>query len=265
MKQNIVLGIAVAVGILALVAASSGVAEIQNANRTGEPGADPTCDMCHGGGNFGTTVQIEVTHPDSAGALDSYLPGTQYLLQIAVNTSVEPAPRYGMQATVVDANGGNAGSFDSPSSNAQLDEDANGRHIVEHNAPSSTNTFSVNWTAPASGGDVTFYAAGMAAGGATNTSGDEPNTASLTLTQAGPVVTNVPELEWSSPALLSASAWQWIAPSAGRFVVADMSGRVVLAKEVANGQQIEWTSDGLTVASFVSNDGTRQSWKLAGL
>ena len=36
---------------LALMSSSSGVAEqIQNLNRTGEPGTSNTCNQCHGGG-----------------------------------------------------------------------------------------------------------------------------------------------------------------------------------------------------------------------
>ena len=74
---------------------------------------------------------------------DEYLPGEQYVLEVAIGGS---SPRFGMQATAVDASGGNAGTFSNPSSNTQL-EDVAGRHIFEHNSATTVNTFSVDWTA----------------------------------------------------------------------------------------------------------------------
>ena len=169
---------------LALMSSSSGVAEIQNANRTGEPGASATCNQCHGGGSYGATTTISVLDPNSGQAVTEYLPGEQYVLEVAIGGT---SPRFGMQATAVDAAGGNAGTFANPSSNAQL-EDVAGRHIFEHNAASATNTFSVDWTAPATGGDVTIYASGLAAGGATSSGGDQYAGASLVIPEAQIVV-----------------------------------------------------------------------------
>ena len=119
-------------------------------------------------------ITIEVTHPDSTGAVTAYLPGTEYVLNITVNTSNGTAAAYGMQSTAVDASGNNAGTFSAPSSNAQL-ESLEGRHIFEHGQASSGNTFSATWLAPSSGGDVTFYASGIAANGNGGTGGDEVN------------------------------------------------------------------------------------------
>ena len=50
---------------LALMSSSSGVAEIQNANRTGEPGTSMTCNQCHGGGSYGATTDIAVLDPNT--------------------------------------------------------------------------------------------------------------------------------------------------------------------------------------------------------
>ena len=128
--QIALLSAAAAVMAFALMSSSSGVAEIQNRNRTGEPGTDATCNQCHGGGSFGATTAINVLDPNSGAAVSEYLPGEQYVLEIAIGGT---SPRFGMQATAVDAAGGNAGSFGNPSNNTQL-EDVGGRHIIEHNS-----------------------------------------------------------------------------------------------------------------------------------
>ena len=57
--------------------------------------------------------------------------------------------------------------------------------------------------------------------------------------------------------------WTWTTPEAGRLVVADLAGRVVLAQDAAAGQPLTWNASGTTVVNFVSERGQRQSWKLA--
>ena len=113
-RTQIALLSAAAVMAFALMSSSSGVAEIQNRNRTGEPGTDATCNQGHGGGSFGATTAINVLDPNSGAAVSEYLPGEQYVLEIAIGGT---SPRFGMQATAVDAAGGNAGSFGNPSNN----------------------------------------------------------------------------------------------------------------------------------------------------
>ena len=63
-----------------------------------------------------------------------------------------------------------------------------GRHIFEHNSATTVNTFSVDWTAPATGGDVTIYASGLAAGGSGSSSGDQYAGAVLTISEAEIVI-----------------------------------------------------------------------------
>ena len=74
-----------------------------------------------------------------------------------------------MQATAVDAMGGNAGTFSNPSNNTQLEE-CKGVTFLSTTPASTNNTFSVDWTAPAMGGDV-IYASGLAAGGSGSSGG----------------------------------------------------------------------------------------------
>lgn len=265
MKRNLFLFGTLAVGAMALVANSNGVAEQQGANRTGEPGTDPTCTQCHNGGDFGTMTSIEVTHQDSVGAVSAYLPGTEYVLNITVNTNNGTAPAHGMQSTAIDANGNNAGTFSDPSSNAQL-ESVDGRHIFEHSQASSSNTFSATWVSPTiGGGDVTFYASGLAVNGNGQAfdQSDESNSTVLVLPEAELEPDGMYELAWAAPANWNGQSWQWQAPQTGRLVVADVSGRVILAQDLGAGQDVEWDADGLRLVSFVTDEGTRQSWKLA--
>ena len=168
---------------LALMSSSSGVAEIQNSNRTGEPGTSSTCNQCHGGGNYGATTTISVLDPNSA-SRDGVLAGRAIRVGGGDWRHVSTVWHAGHSGG---RRGGNAGTFANPSSNTQL-EDVAGRHIFEHNSSSAINTFSVDWTAPATGGDVTIYASGLAAGGSTSSGGDQYAGASLVIPEAQIVI-----------------------------------------------------------------------------
>ena len=74
------------------------------------------------------------------------MPNTEYYVEFTVGATGSPAG-YGFQATAVFANGSNAGTFIDCTSNAQL-EDVGGRHIVEQNDLSPSNTFGLYWGAP---------------------------------------------------------------------------------------------------------------------
>ena len=83
------------------------------------------------------------------------------------------------------------------------------------------------------------------------------------LSEAEPVGTGLDELTWAAPANWNGQTWQWQAPQTGRLVVADVAGRVILAQDLGAGQDVEWDADGLRLVSFLTDEGTRQSWKLA--
>ena len=157
---------------LGLMAHHNGVAEQQNKDRTGAPGSQPVCSACHSGGNFNVEPFVMMTDLENTTEFTTYTPGETYLLQIILNETTGGAAGFGFQSTVVDGAGTSVGNFSNPSSNGQL-EFAGGRDIFEHNDLSSSNTFTVEWTAPAAGtGDVTLYFAGIAANGNGGTGGD---------------------------------------------------------------------------------------------
>jgi uncharacterized protein (TIGR03437 family) len=157
---------------------------------TGAPG-DQTCVLCHTGtalnGGGGSANLIS-----SAGA--TYSPGQTQTLTLTIN---DPRARvYGFQITarlVSDLANGQAGDFTAGSQ--QFIMCANGSvkretgcpsnaplQFIEHSVPSSSNTITVSWTAPASNiGPVTIFAAANAANGDSNDTGDHIYTTSLQL------------------------------------------------------------------------------------
>ena len=127
-------------------------------------------------------------------AVTAYTPGQEYFVRMVI-AGGDANSVYGMQSTVVLADGSNAGTFSALSSNAQL-EDVDGRHIVEHNASEPSNVFEVNWTAPAAGsGNADFYMSAMESNGNGSTNGDGYLPATLSL----------PEVADTTP-----TAWPWL-------------------------------------------------------
>ena len=247
-----------------MCASSLGVAEQQGQDRTGAPGSNITCvEGCHSTQGTTASASLELIDPGTGTAVMEYLPGTAYLLRMVVEG--DNAATFGMQATAVRENGSNAGTFSAPSSNAQLEE-AQGRHIVEQNSSGASGFFEVTWTAPSSGsGEARFYMSGLACNGNGAVNGDAYAPATLFLPEAaGSHVGRVATENAEAPQRYSGH-WIWTAPSAGRLVVADVSGRVLRAQEVQSDDMVRWHHDGTLVATFVPRRGEPSRWKLAAL
>ena len=266
MKHSTLLLFAVTATLLGLMAASQGVAEAQNQDRTGAPGSAPACTMCHNG-NSSASAAFEVVDATTQEAATSYTPGQEYLVRMVI-AGGEATSVYGMQSTAVLTNGSNAGTFSAPSGNAQL-EDVDGRHIVEHNAASASNVFEVTWTAPASGsGNADFYMSALECNGNGATNGDGYLPATLSLPEMADTsgtdgLATAPTADWARPLPLG-ETWTWTAPESGRLIVTDLSGRVLEARDANAGQQLDWTAQAMTVAVYVTDRGQRHTWKLAG-
>lgn len=266
MKQPTLLVLAVSAGLLGLMSSSQGVAEAQNRDRTGAPGSDPVCTSCHNG-STSASASFEVVDAATQEAATAYTPGQEYLVRMVI-AGGDAASQYGMQSTVVLADGTNAGILSAPSGNAQL-EDVDGRHIVEHNALSASNVFEVSWTAPAAGsGNADFYMSALESNGNGSTNGDGYLPATLSLPEVADTsgtdgLAEAPHADWARPLPLG-DMWTWNAPKTGRLVVTDLSGRVLVSQDAGAGQSLTWSARALTVAVFVTENGQRQSWKLAG-
>ncbi len=266
MKRPTFLVFAVSAALLGLLSSSQGVAEAQNRDRTGAPGSDPDCTVCHNG-STSASASFEVVDAVTQEAATAYTPGQEYLVRMVI-AGGDAASVYGMQSTVVLADGSNAGTFSAPSGNAQL-ENVDERHIVEHNFSSASNVFEVNWTAPAAGsGNADFYMSAMESNGNGSTNGDGSIPATLSLPEVGDTsgtdgLAMAPATDWARPLPLG-EMWTWTAPETGRLVVSDLSGRVLEACDANAGQQLDWPAQAMNVAVYVTDRGQRQTWKLAG-
>jgi len=157
-----------------LIAASSGVGEGQNRDRSGSPDGDNVCSQCHSSGAFSPQISLAIS--DSEGnSVTQYIPGMTYMLSYTVSGA--GALEYGFQSTALTTVNENAGIFLNAGAQVQFETVTNSnvtaRAVVEHSSPSSSGEFMTEWTAPAAGsGNVTFYYSGVAVNGNGTTSGD---------------------------------------------------------------------------------------------
>lgn len=169
----------------ALISNSSGRGTASGQGATGAPGDGLTCanSNCHGSaGPFAPDLQITLVKDGEE--VTEYRPGETYSMFIAVEASVGSPTRYGFQMTAVtDADNSGAGAFSDLSGNAKA-LTLNGRTYLEHKGPSNLDIFSATWTAPEAGtGDVTVFAAGIAANGNGGSSGDSGVIGSMAFTE----------------------------------------------------------------------------------
>ena len=163
-----------------LTSYSSGITSTGDA--TGSPLSNRNCAGCHNGGTFGTDTQVRLLDANGA-AVASYVPGETYRLQVEIATTTAPGG-YGMQAVVLDARDAQAGAFGTPPSGLRVS--ARGSvDYVDHTRRLPDAVHEIEWRAPAAGtGTVSVYAVGNAVNGNGGTSGDQPDTGSLTVQEA---------------------------------------------------------------------------------
>ena len=155
-----------------------------------------TCAECHSGGNFGTSVKVEVFKSGTTTSpITQYNPGQSYDVRVTVTTSlsVPSGGGYGFQMTAMkNTTKTQAGTFGTPPSGMRV-LTANNRQYAEHTTKSSSNTFKIAWAAPAQGtGNVLFYASGNAVNGNGDSSGDKPSDNFTTISER-PVGTSAEE------------------------------------------------------------------------
>ena len=159
-----------------LTSSSNGRAFAANSGNTGAPNEPITCRSCHGSG-FGTTVSI-VLKDTLQNIMATYVPGEVYTAEFTVNAV--GASRYGFQLVSLDASNSPVNGFSTPAANTRLVTLGIGRQYAEHAGKSISNSFTTQWTAPASGtGSITFYGSGAAVNNTGSTGGDGGNVASL--------------------------------------------------------------------------------------
>ncbi len=180
----------IAIGIYILNAGSStGVGSVLNNGFTGAPGEEPGCfaSSCHTDGNaFNNVTTIEVLDKSTNLPVTAYDPGVVY--EVRVTIDAPGAAAYGFQMVCLNsADNSDVASFTNPGADVKVITAAiTSRQYAEQSAKSTTNTFTVDWTAPSAtaSADVTFYASGNAVNGDNMFSGDDPANATLTLTKS---------------------------------------------------------------------------------
>lgn len=146
--------------------------------RTGAPD-ELTCGTsdCH---NNTPNTGVGSVSIDFSDAADLYLPGNTYTVTVTVTDAAQS--RFGFEITSLDNSNTHAGTFAEISGGSDLSfpVSLNGRLYASHHNASATKVWTFNWTAPITDvGAVTFYAAGNAANGNDESTGDHIYTTTL--------------------------------------------------------------------------------------
>lgn len=182
-KKFILLSFTFAALALTFMSNSGGRASFGNGDNTGAPSSGAFCQQCHAAGNFSPSITVEIFEENTTNAVTEYIAGTVYDVKITLSANGNQNG-FGTQMTCLDASNNPITGFSSPSSNAQLATLGTGRQYVEHSGLSTSGEFTAKWTAPANGtGDVTFYAAGIAADGTGSTANDGATKTTVTLSE----------------------------------------------------------------------------------
>ncbi len=175
-KRIILLCCVVLMGGLSMYT-SSGPASPGGNAVTGAPFNGGTCNNCHGGGNFSTTLTMQLLD-GSNNPVTTYTPGTAYTLRL---TKGGTSPRIGFQTTAAfqgsNTNINGWGAMPANVHNVVL----GGRNYVEHTTQLNVSVVNIPWTAPASTTTVVFYAALNAVDNTGGTGGDQVVSSSLTV------------------------------------------------------------------------------------
>ena len=149
-------------------------------SKTGAPGEN-SCAQCHsnsGGGTGSVSISIEDNPTE-------YVAGTVYSITVEVTDAT--ASEYGFQLTCLtgtstSSDSPNTGGFSAGSGTELKSSGSLNRDYINHSTPSTTGSWTFNWTAPdPPEGDVHFYVAGNAVNGNNSTSGDKVYLNNLTL------------------------------------------------------------------------------------
>jgi len=174
---------------------SGGRAGAGNGTATLAPGESAsTCanPSCHGTSNYDPSISVEVID-DNGNAVTEYTLDQSYTVKLSIVAATGTPAGYGFQMVSLDGddNNYNAWGTDLPTG-TQVVTLNNGRDYFEHSTRLSDNSVEIQWTAPAlNQGDITFYAAGIAANGNGNSGGD--GGANHTFTLSSPVMSDVVE------------------------------------------------------------------------
>ena len=126
------------------------------AGRTGAPG-EQNCTACHSGSVQADNGFNSITIEDGNGVVTDYTPGSTYTVTVAMSTT---NVKNGFEITAFDPANAMAGTFTVTDATNTKQVGTAKKYITHKLAGTALNTWSFNWTAPATNvGDVTFYLA----------------------------------------------------------------------------------------------------------
>ncbi|MFI5204146.1 MAG: choice-of-anchor V domain-containing protein [Flavobacteriales bacterium] len=155
-----------------LIAKNSGVGAALGQDRTGSPvGLSTQCGACHNGGSVTPAITLHML--DTAGfSVTSYSPGETYIYEVELSTG--GAQQFGFQSVgLFTADNTNAGTLTALSPNTKITT-LGSRKYGEQISKTPNGVFQMQWVAPTNaGGEIKFYAAGVAVNGNNSSSGDK--------------------------------------------------------------------------------------------
>lgn len=163
--------------VLTLIALSTTTAFVRYQNGiagyTNAPG-EVSCNACHSGGSSaaaGTTISALPSFTNN-----EYVAGQNYT--ITVDLAAAGFSQFGFGCEILNGSNSNSGSMHTAGTGVKFLNSGSRKNAV-HTAPKSGTggvSFSFEWTAPSNGDAATFYVAGNAVNGNSNTSLDFPMT-----------------------------------------------------------------------------------------
>lgn len=237
------------------------------ANRGGTPGGrtgsstdGSTCATnggCHGNNNSTATAQDFIT---------SDIPSTGYEIGETYTITVSPSKSgvsiWGFEMMAEGAGGDGVGSFTGNSEVNTLEGGIRATHKFASSSNSDGQTWSVEWTAPEqSEGEISFYAASLAANGTGNTNGDNVLFDTLKVSSNG--LTNIQKVLSKSVTVypnpvINVLNVKGLGREEVRLTLLDAKGNKVLQQsfESESGVDISRLSSGTYFASFFIRDET---------
>lgn len=174
-----------------------------------------SCVECHTGGNANSgpgNVQLRLNGVAPT-ASTTYAPGTAIPIQIVITDTGGGRQRWGFELSARFASGAQAGTLTASGSNTTTQQGTFGAqsqvtyasHLNAVRQPGTTFTYTINWTAPASGsGPVIFNVAANAANGDVTSNGDRIYTAEFTV---NPAASSGPTPQITSAGIVNAATF----------------------------------------------------------
>lgn len=147
----------------------------------GNPGNTCAVSGCHtGSADNGCKIVLEVTNKGGSTPINKFIAGGVYTVKVTVSNSFTNGTT-GFEATILDPNRAKSGTMSNASAGSKL-RAIGSRQFCEHSTPSSSGTWTFDWTAPSTAPDsVMIYAAGNATNADGAKTGDDIKTTQLTL------------------------------------------------------------------------------------